>query len=188
MSNIDWNSITPGKTELKFTSNFHEYFDNRVFYLVIECKEDSLIFLDKYKCAYYFEKRVLGDYFKMEQHKIKKEAESKTVYTQEMHSKSESPLVGMLLNISFIGGNSFIKSELTYLGDGVGCFKDEKGKEFTFSTDSIIFDYIKTRTDKEKLADDLRSAIDQCNVLGFVDRILNDEISNLKFTGGLTDG
>ena len=79
-----------------------------------------------------------------------KVVEDKPVYTQAMADAGDDPIAGMSLTVSFVNGEQYPDSTLTYLGDGVGCFKDSDGKECSFATCSVGFKPIDTRTDKQK--------------------------------------
>jgi len=61
------------------------------------------------------------------------------IYTQEMADNDVLPVVGMKLNISFVYGNTFNESVITYMGDGVGCYRCKEGEEYTFATKSVLF-------------------------------------------------
>lgn len=71
----------------------------------------------------------------------------KPVFTQEMADAGELPMVGSecLLSLAFSTFNAMI----TYMGDGVGCFKNlGDGKELAFSTCDASFKPIKTEREK----------------------------------------
>ncbi len=57
------------------------------------------------------------------------------------------PGVGVECDIEFIGGNTYRKAEITYIGDGVGCYRHDD-HELTFARTSVIFHPIKKREPK----------------------------------------
>ncbi len=57
------------------------------------------------------------------------------------------PGVGVECDIEFIGGNTYRKGKITYIGDGVGCYRHDD-HEFTFARTSVIFHQIKKREPK----------------------------------------
>jgi hypothetical protein len=76
------------------------------------------------------------------------------VYTQEMADNGVSPSVGMECLILF--SSSHYSGTITYIGDGIGCFKELSGKEHTFAFHSVTFRPLTpNKTDKEKAIDDL---------------------------------
>lgn len=83
---------------------------------------------------------------------------AKSVFTQAMADAGELPPVGSecLLHLAFVT----YTAEITYIGDGVGCFKNiMNGNEFTFSIQDASFKPIDTRTDRKKAIDRAMSAI-----------------------------
>lgn len=114
-------------------------------------------------------------------------------YTESMKEYGETPTPGMLLNISFVSGSQHLNSTLTYLGDGVGCFKDSDGKECTFATNAVNFDCIDQRTDEERTADDIKNSIESMpignspNIPPYQDKLVEDikagKVYGVEYTG-----
>jgi hypothetical protein len=68
---------------------------------------------------------------------IKRPVQLTLIYTQEMDNNGVLPSVGMQCLILFSSSN--YSGAITYMGDGVGCFKELNGKEYTFALNSVIF-------------------------------------------------
>lgn len=108
--------------------------------------------------------------------------ETKLVYTKQMKDAGKSPEIGMFLTVRFLFGNTHWNSTLTYLGDGVGCYKTESGNEYTFDTGSVEFEYIDIRTDTEKASDDLDILGYKCN-MSLINSIKDGKVRGISFTG-----
>ena len=81
------------------------------------------------------------------------------IYTKEMCDTGELPSVGMECMIWF--SSSSYKGTITYMGNGVGCYRSkDNDKEYSFSIVSVKFKAIDTRTDEEKVIDDIVDSID----------------------------
>lgn len=63
--------------------------------------------------------------------------------------KDGLPPVGSVVCGQFLNWNRTEVWEITYMGDGVGCYKKE-GKEFSFSFNSVVLSPIKSQAEKER--------------------------------------
>ena len=91
--------------------------------------------------------------------KTKKESNMKPVFTQEMSDNGELPSVGMECLIMFPSSN--YKGTITYMGKGVGVYHSkDNDKEYTFAFNTVTFEPLDTRTDKEKAIDEACLIID----------------------------
>ena len=94
-------------------------------------------------------------------------SEAKPIFTQAMADAGELPLVGSecFLHLAF---NTY-RAEITYMGDGVGCFKHlPAGKEFSFSVADTSFKPI--QTEREKAIEEIAKVLsdDYCDVVELV--------------------
>jgi hypothetical protein len=105
-------------------------------------KEDKPIFCPKISAEFDRAVKSFGD-------------SPKPVFTQAMRESGKLPSVGSIVDIEFVFSETYRQVEITYMGNGVGCYKASNGNEFTFSTDSVRFHVIDTRTDEEKLIDEI---------------------------------
>ena len=84
--------------------------------------------------------------------------QSAPVYTDEMYKNKELPAVGARCLVSFPSEN--FDATITYQGNGVGAFINNKtGREYSFTTNRVRFAPTDTRTDEEKLIDDVADTI-----------------------------
>lgn len=84
------------------------------------------------------------------------------IYTKQMDDAGELPEAGMKCNVQFIHGQFIRNALITYMGDGVGCYKHpELNKEYTFALNAVIISGEDTRTDIEKSFDSLVKLINE---------------------------
>ena len=87
--------------------------------------------------------------------KMEVKAEDKPVYTQAMCDNDRQPLAGMAAMVSVSGGEPF-ECEVRYVGDDHFVFADTCPAEHWYHSMHIKFTPIDTRTEEEKLIDELK--------------------------------
>jgi len=117
----------------------------------------------------------------------------KPIYTKEMKEAGENPVVGMISNIIIDSDSKdrvhHDEAVITYIGDGILCFKTKVFGEIAFIENCcsrVIHKPIETKTDKELAIDTAVSAmsclmLDGLSPKGLLKTIINGDIPGVKW-------